>query len=156
MIDIYAAQVIRYKRIKIISINKMLYNTEIDQQLLEWLTKQKPLHATHSAYAHNPLCGDAVEWNIELNQTQVIRHIHVQPEGCQLCKLSAVVSARSIHNRTLSEAQLIGQQVYRALFQKQHDDIFSHGELMHYQRWVRYTGRYKCLYLPWDALSQIS
>tara|TARA_B100000700_G_scaffold331041_1_gene460944 strand:- start:11720 stop:12211 length:492 start_codon:yes stop_codon:yes gene_type:complete len=58
--------------------------------------------STHSAKGHNPLCGDEVEFYIEINENKII-NIQFTGIGCAISKGSASMFTEALINKNINE-----------------------------------------------------
>jgi len=109
--------------------------------------------ASHKAEGHNPLCGDhlSVELNLEGEQLAAIAF---QGESCAICKASASMMTASVKGKTRQDAETLIQE-FRDMATGQIDtDKQAH----HLGRLTVFAGvrdlptRVKCAILPWHTL----
>lgn len=110
-------------------------------------------NASHSAVGDNPLCGDHL--GLELNlQGERIEAIAFEGEACAICKASASMMTTAVKGRTREEAeQLIGE--FRGMTTGELDcDSQGHhlGRLTVFAGMRDLPTRVKCAILPWHTL----
>ena len=66
--------------------------------------------ATHSHEEDNPLCGDIVRIDIQLDEQNYVAHIAWSGEGCTICKASASLLTEAIKGKSLAELQAFSKE----------------------------------------------
>jgi len=67
--------------------------------------------ATHSHEANNPLCGDKLRLDLQINADDVIENVAFQGRGCAISQASASMLTEMLVGKTLAEAKQIDKQV---------------------------------------------
>ena len=110
-------------------------------------------HASHHAKGHNPLCGDHL--SLELNlEGERIAAIAFEGESCAICKASASMMTANVKGKTTQEAETMVQE-FRDMATGQLDTA---KQAHHLGRLTVFAGvrdlptRVKCAILPWHTL----
>jgi nitrogen fixation NifU-like protein len=108
--------------------------------------------ATHHAVGHNPLCGDHLD--IELNlDGERIDNIAFHGESCAICKASASMMTTVVKGKTRSDAETLIKE-----FREMATGTLNLNEGHHLGRLTVFAGvrdlptRVKCAILPWHTL----
>ena len=112
-----------------------------------------PLDHTHCAEGKNPLCGDAYQVYLTLDDEGIVREASFEGSGCAISKAST----------SLMLEQLIGKHhaEVRALFETFHDmvtnphsrhDAEALGKLAVFSGIWKFPSRVKCAILCWHAV----
>ena len=108
--------------------------------------------ASHHAVGHNPLCGDHLD--IELNlDGERIDNIAFHGESCAICKASASMMTTVVKGKTLSDAETLIKE-----FREMSTGTLNLHEDHHLGRLTVFAGvrdlptRVKCAILPWHTL----
>jgi nitrogen fixation protein NifU and related proteins len=108
--------------------------------------------ATHHAVGHNPLCGDHLD--IELNlDGERIDNIAFHGESCAICKASASMMTAVVKGKTRSDAEtLIKEFREMATGTLNLNDDHQLGRLTVFAGVRDLPTRVKCAILPWHTL----
>jgi nitrogen fixation protein NifU and related proteins len=108
--------------------------------------------ATHHAVGHNPLCGDHLD--IELNlDGERIDNIAFHGESCAICKASASMMTTVVKGKTRSDAETLIKE-----FREMATGTLNLNDDHHLGRLTVFAGvrdlptRVKCAILPWHTL----
>ena len=108
--------------------------------------------ASHHAVGHNPLCGDHLD--IELNlDGERIDNIAFHGESCAICKASASMMTTIVKGKTRAEAETLIKE-----FREMSTGTLNLNEDHHLGRLTVFAGvrdlptRVKCAILPWHTL----
>lgn len=108
---------------------------------------------SHRAEGHNPLCGDEVSLELQVNDAGQIVDVAFQGRGCAVSKASASLLTTAVQGKTVAEA--------RELFEGFHGLLTGHpvpgaklGKLEVFAGLAAYPMRVKCATLPWHAMKQ--
>lgn len=109
---------------------------------------------SHSAEGYNPLCGDRLAVDLEVDDAGVIRNVAFEGQGCAVSVASASLMTEALRDRPLADAE--------RLFRGFHDLLTgsapsgaeeeSLGKLMALAGVRDYPARVKCATLCWHAL----
>jgi len=64
---------------------------------------------THSHEEHNPLCGDVIQIDLQVNENEVIDDVAFKGNGCAISQASASMLTEMLEGKTLSEAKQINK-----------------------------------------------
>ena len=108
---------------------------------------------THHAEGRNPLCGDEVSLELQVDSEGRISDVAFQGRGCAVSKASASLLTTAVQGKTVAEA--------RELFAGFHGLLTGHpvpgarlGKLEVFAGLAAYPMRVKCATLPWHAMKQ--
>ena len=108
--------------------------------------------ASHHAVGHNPLCGDHLD--IELNlEGERIDNIAFHGESCAICKASASMMTTAVKGKARSDAETLIKE-----FREMSTGTLNLNEDHHLGRLTVFAGvrdlptRVKCAILPWHTL----
>ena len=111
-------------------------------------------HATHAAAADNPLCGDSVRVELEIEGDE-IRAVVFEGHACAIAVASASLLTEHVRGRTRAQAALLLRRM-DALCTGASDEAAGAGaqlgELAVFAGVRRYPARVRCATLAWDAL----
>jgi nitrogen fixation NifU-like protein len=65
---------------------------------------------THSHEEHNPLCGDVIRLDLQVNEENVIEQVAFKGRGCAISQASASMLTEMIKGKTLDEAKAINKE----------------------------------------------
>ena len=108
--------------------------------------------ASHHAVGHNPLCGDRL--NIEFNlDGECIHEIAFQGESCAICKASASMMTTVVKGKTCLDVETLIQEFRdMATGKLSLDDPHHLGRLTVFSGIQNLPTRVKCAILPWHTL----
>jgi nitrogen fixation NifU-like protein len=106
---------------------------------------------THHAEGDNPLCGDRLRLDIELDG-DVIRDLRFEGSGCAISTASASLMGEAVKGRTRAEAAALFDAVHRMLTGA-HADPARLGKLAALAGVAEFPARVKCASLPWHTLN---
>ena len=64
---------------------------------------------THVHEEHNPLCGDVIRIDLQVNDEDVIEEVRFEGEGCAISQASASMLTEMIQGKTLEEAKQVSK-----------------------------------------------
>ena len=109
-------------------------------------------NANRSAEGHNPLCGDHLNININLNEGY-INDITFQGESCAICKASASMMTANVKGKTKTDAETMIKEFREMAIGKLEPDGNHHlGRLTVFVGVRDLPTRVKCAILPWHTL----
>jgi nitrogen fixation protein NifU and related proteins len=109
---------------------------------------------THQHHGVNPLCGDEVEFQLQLVEDRV-DGIAFQGSGCSISLAAASMLAAQLKGKTLSEVQQLGQEYKEWMKDRQAAECpEALGELAALSGVRSYPVRVKCALLPWATIEQ--
>ncbi len=108
--------------------------------------------ANRRAEGFNPLCGDRVTVEVEM-QDGVVKDIRFQGSGCAISKASASMMTESMKGRTRVEAEALFQEFHRLLTgDAAAPDPAALGKLVVFSGVREFPIRVKCATLAWHTL----
>ena len=108
--------------------------------------------ANRRAEGFNPLCGDRVTVEVEM-QDGVVQDIRFQGSGCAISKASASMMTESMKGRTRVEAEALFQEFHRLLTgDAAAPDPAALGKLVVFSGVREFPVRVKCATLAWHTL----
>jgi nitrogen fixation NifU-like protein len=113
------------------------------------------LAAPHgSATVDNPLCGDRVTTDVEMERSEVVR-VGQRVRGCLLCEASAVLIAEHAPGMDAGAAAALEAAVSRLLEgQGWPDDQGEHRAFSTFAPVAGFRSRHRCVLLPFEALRE--
>ena len=108
--------------------------------------------ASHHAVGHNPLCGDHLDIDLNL-EGEHIEGIAFHGESCAICKASASMMTTVVKGKSLADAEMLIKE-FRDMATGTLDLAHPH----HLGRLTVFAGvrdlptRVKCAILPWHTL----
>jgi nitrogen fixation protein NifU and related proteins len=108
---------------------------------------------TQTAEGYNPLCGDRVSVELEL-EGDLIRDIAFQGSGCAISKASASMMTASLKGKTVEAAGEAFEQFHGMLTDDRPSGEFpaTLGKLAAFAGVREFPIRIKCATLPWHTL----
>jgi nitrogen fixation NifU-like protein len=106
--------------------------------------------ANHMAHGNNPLCGDVLVVYVKLND-DVIEDVSFQGSGCAISVASASLMTEILKGKTMEEAELLYEQVHKALTGEAEDGHLS-GKLEVLRGVKEFPARVKCATLSWHTV----
>jgi len=107
--------------------------------------------ATHHADGDNPLCGDRLSLDVEL-EGDVIRDLRFEGSGCAISTASASLMSEAVKGRTRIETAEIFGAVHRMLTGEPADPARL-GKLAALAGVREFPARVKCASLAWHTLN---
>ena len=109
-------------------------------------------HPSHHAEGHNPLCGDHISVDLQL-EDDTIEQIAFHGESCAICKASASMMTAAVKGKTREQADALTQEFLAIVTGKldlsQPNQI---GRLAVFAGVRDLPTRVKCAILPWHTL----
>lgn len=102
--------------------------------------------ATASATLHNPLCGDTITLDVEVDNGTV-RAVRYQVQGCAIAKAVAARLADRVTGQPVEQVKSWAQLAHASV---QGNDDLGFEEL---SGMVELPARERCATLPWDSLA---
>ncbi len=115
-------------------------------------------HATAHAEGVNPLCGDEITVELEVDD-QVIRGISVRGQGCSISQSSASMMSHAVKGKTLDQVDEIIDR-FKTMMTTEEEILDPErpgavlGDLEALAGVRRYPVRIKCANLAWTTLEQ--
>ncbi|HLH01948.1 MAG TPA: SUF system NifU family Fe-S cluster assembly protein [Bryobacteraceae bacterium] len=107
-------------------------------------------HATHSAEGHNPLCGDRLTLQLEIDNGRVA-NVAFQGQGCAISTASASLMTDAVKGKTPEEAEQIFAK-FHSLLTEDKLPAPDLGKLAVFSGVREYPMRVKCATLAWHTL----
>ncbi len=99
----------------------------------------------------NPVCGDEIEMQVELEDDKV-KDIHVGCMGCAISVSSGSILAEMVKGKSLSEVKKIAETVRALLRGERVPDDIDVGDLEVLEGIKQFPVRVKCALLSWTTL----
>ena len=114
---------------------------------------KKLAHPTQDAEGANPLCGDQIKLEVEL-EGERIKDIGFQGSGCAISQASASLLTGAVQGKTREEAQALFREVHTMLTSPPGApvDPARLGKLAALGGVRQFPVRVKCASLPWHTL----
>jgi|SRR3569833_1544155 nitrogen fixation protein NifU and related proteins len=107
-------------------------------------------HVTHTAEGHNPLCGDRLSLQLEIENGRV-QNVAFQGMGCAISTASASLMTDAVKGKTPEEAEQIFQK-FHSLLTEDKLPAADLGKLAVFSGVREYPMRVKCATLAWHTL----
>jgi nitrogen fixation protein NifU and related proteins len=107
--------------------------------------------ANRSAHGFNPLCGDAIELTVKV-EDGTIADIAFQGSGCAISKASASLMTSAVKGKTTAEAGSLFESFHRLVTSDEAADPASLGKLAVFSGVREFPARVKCASLAWHTL----
>ena len=110
-------------------------------------------HPTHHAEGSNPLCGDQIRLEVELDGER-IADVGFQGSGCAISQASASLLTGAVQGKSKAEAEALFRDVHAMLTSApdQQVDTSRLGKLAALGGVRQFPVRVKCASLPWHTL----
>lgn len=108
-------------------------------------------HATHSAFGKNPLCGDALELMLHV-ENDTITDIGFIGEGCAISQASCSLLTVELRGKTLTEAEALLAHMTDMLTEKDVEGLPPRLQVLSGVR--AFPARVKCAMLGWRTLER--
>ena len=114
---------------------------------------KKLVHPTRDAEGANPLCGDQIKLEVELDGDR-IADIGFQGSGCAISQASASLLTGAVQGKSTADAQELFRQVHAMLTSAPGTpvDTAKLGKLAALAGVRQFPVRVKCASLPWHTL----
>ncbi len=114
---------------------------------------KKLAHPTRDAEGANPLCGDQIKLEVELEGDR-IKDIGFQGSGCAISQASASLLTGAVQGKTREEAQALFREVHTMLTSPPGAPVDAPrlGKLAALGGVRQFPVRVKCASLPWHTL----
>jgi nitrogen fixation NifU-like protein len=109
--------------------------------------------ATHRAQGYNPLCGDQLELELQIDGGRV-RDVRFTGKGCAISTASASLLTEAVRGRSLDEAHALFERFHLAVTTPPGDEIDAAalGKLAALTGVREFPMRVKCASLAWHTL----
>jgi nitrogen fixation NifU-like protein len=134
-------------------------NEEIFREILIEHSQHPRCHgqleqATHQASGDNPLCGDKIDVDLQIDADGVIEAVAIRCVGCAISTASASLMAERLTGMTRHQAQELFTRVHALVTGRDQQDVGELGEIAALRAVNRYPMRVKCATLAWHTLKQ--
>jgi nitrogen fixation NifU-like protein len=109
--------------------------------------------ATHHLEGVNPVCGDAVELDVQLEDGR-IEDLAFEGQGCSISQASVSMMTERLKGRDLDEAERVLHEVRAMLTEGAEPDEDELGDLAALQGVSKLPVRVKCAMLGWNVLEK--
>jgi nitrogen fixation NifU-like protein len=106
---------------------------------------------SHHATGTNPMCGDEVAVELQLDANGRITDIAFQGRGCAISRASASMMTAALQGKTTAEARELFEQ-FHALMTGGDADAKELGKLVAFRGLAEFPMRVKCATLAWHAM----
>jgi nitrogen fixation protein NifU and related proteins len=110
-------------------------------------------HATYKAEGYNPLCGDEIEVQIELDDG-VITDVAFGGRGCSISQASASMMTDAVKGRSREEALELLKSFKQMMLEPEKEPAEELGDLEAFQGVAKFPVRVKCATLAWHVLEE--
>jgi nitrogen fixation NifU-like protein len=108
---------------------------------------------THQGHGDNPLCGDKIKLDMQIDNSGVIQDVAINVVGCAISTASASLMAHKLLGLNLEQAGSLFDQVHDLLVHPEREgELEELGEVAALQMVRRYPMRVKCATLCWHVL----
>jgi len=110
-------------------------------------------HPTHRADGMNPLCGDQIALELELDG-DVVKEVGFQGTGCAISRASASLMTSEVKGRSRQEVEALFERLHALLTAGPSSgvDAGSLGKLSVLSGVWEFPARVKCASLPWHTV----
>ncbi len=109
-------------------------------------------HPSHAADGHNPLCGDRLHLELELDGERVAE-VRFEGKGCAISTASASLMSEAIKGRSLPEVRQLFGTVHDMLTRRDAPVPSELGKLAALSGVREFPARVKCASLCWHTLN---
>jgi len=114
-----------------------IYQDRILEHFEEPFHRGRSMPATHAHAESNPLCGDAIEVTLEIDEQGCVRQAYFDGHGCCISQASASMLLQALEGKTLDEVR-----------------AFSAADMLQLFGARLTPNRQKCCLLGWRVLQQ--
>lgn len=107
--------------------------------------------ANHHAEGKNPLCGDQLEIDVQVNGNQIV-DLKFHGSGCAISTAAASMMTEAVKGKSLSDAESLFQQYHAVVTGTQEADTEALGKLSVFAAMSEFPMRVKCATLAWHTL----
>jgi nitrogen fixation NifU-like protein len=111
-------------------------------------------HPTAKAEGFNPLCGDEVEVEVELDADGIIQNVACRGRGCSISQASGSMMTAAVKGHTKDEAREIAESFKRMMTEPDEEPDVDLGDLEAFQGVAKFPVRVKCATLAWHVLEE--
>jgi nitrogen fixation protein NifU and related proteins len=103
---------------------------------------------------YNPLCGDEVEVDLNLDSEGVIEDVAFKGRGCSISQASSSMMTAAVKGRSKQEALALLDAFKRMMTQPEEEPAEALGDLEAFQGVAKFPVRVKCATLAWHVLEE--
>ncbi len=106
---------------------------------------------TNHAEGRNPLCGDEISLDMNVDADGKITQLGFEGRGCAVSKASASMMTSALKGKTTAEAQELFEEFHR-LLTGEGANRERLGKLVAFEPLKQFPMRVKCCTMPWHAM----
>jgi len=110
-------------------------------------------NATSKSEGYNPLCGDEIEVEVELDGGR-IKNVSYGGRGCSISQASGSMMTDAVKGLTKAEAMRIAEAFKRLMTNPEEPAPADLGDLEAFQGVAKFPVRVKCATLAWHVLEE--
>jgi nitrogen fixation NifU-like protein len=110
-------------------------------------------HPTYKAEGYNPLCGDEIEVQLELDNG-VITDVAFGGRGCSISQASASMMTDAVKGRSRADALALLESFKQMMLEPEKEPSEELGDLEAFQGVAKFPVRVKCATLAWHVLEE--
>lgn len=119
--------------------------------------RRRPVHVTHQALGHNPMCGDKITVYVTRDESGTLKDVAFDGQGCAISTASASMMTEIVRGKSEQEAEALFSHFHHACTQEHveapKDLDEDDAARLHALSGVRqFPVRVKCATLAWHAL----
>jgi nitrogen fixation NifU-like protein len=111
-------------------------------------------HPTAKVEGYNPLCGDEVEVELDVDDEGVIEDVAFKGRGCSISQASSSMMTAAVKGRRKSEALALLEAFKRMMTEPEAPPAEDLGDLEAFQGVAKFPVRVKCATLAWHVLEE--
>lgn len=111
-------------------------------------------HPTAKVEGYNPLCGDEVEVELDVDDEGVIEDVAFTGRGCSISQASSSMMTAAVKGRRKSEALALLEAFKRMMTEPEAPPAEDLGDLEAFQGVAKFPVRVKCATLAWHVLEE--
>lgn len=100
----------------------------------------------------NPICGDSITVQIDVNKKGIIKNIFHQSIGCSISTSSSSIMTQLLKGKSVEEAIKIIENFVKLVKGEKYDESIDFGDAIAYQGVVNYPARFKCATISWEII----
>ncbi len=101
----------------------------------------------------NPVCGDSVSVQIEIDDEGKIKNIFHKSIGCSISTSSSSIMSTILKGKTIAEAQYFIENFVKMVKGEPFDKGLDFGDAIAYEEIYNYPARFKCVSISWEIVS---
>lgn len=109
-------------------------------------------HPNRSAQGDNPLCGDRIELELQVDDDGRIEDVAFTGEGCAISTASASLLTEAVQGKRIDEALALFGQMHDTLVADKPSNADALGKLAVLEGVKQFPARVKCAMLAWHTL----